>query len=313
MATHLLIANPAAGRGRCRGSIAETRRLLSGASIACDFYETEGPGDARRVARREAERYAVVVALGGDGTFHEVAGGLAEARLAAPVPAGGSFAQLAILPGGTGNDLVKAVGLPGDIAGSFERLRAGRTRELDLGRIRWRNQDDPAPRERIFANNVGLGFEGQVGYAAREIRLPIRGTFLYFLGLLKVLRRLVNPPLRVRFGGGETIEGAKLLLSVGNGHSSGGGFILNPEADPFDGALDFCVVDARRRLEILRLLPRVMKGTHLELPGVQSRRNTLAEIDGGLPFHGHVDGELLGDRITWVHVEILPALLPVIC
>lgn len=313
MAALLIIANPAAGRGMGEKRIAEARRLLAAENLDCEVHVTEGPGDAMQKAELEAAHYETIVALGGDGSIQETAGGLARARLDAPFDHDGPFARLGILPAGTGNDLIKAVGLPARFEEAFAVLLRGRSRDLDLGRVRWRAAGEEIVRERIFANNVGLGFEGQVGWEADRLRLPLRGKPLYLLALMRVLKDLVNPPLNIRFSDGEVLDGPKLLVSAGNGTTSGGGFKLNPQADPFDGLLDFCVIDARGRREILRFLPKAMKGKHIGLKGVLSRRDTCVELASERPFHGHADGELLGDGIIWAHIEILPNLLPLIC
>lgn len=313
MLTHLIIINPKAGRGRGRKLRQRVERHLDLAGLAYEVHVTDGPGDAREVTRREAGRYGVIVAMGGDGTIQEVAGGLAEARLAASHDAHEDLAVLGILPAGTGNDLIKSLRLPADFEDACDRLRTGRRRPLDLGRIRWRSADDAMERERIFVNNVGLGFEGQVGWEAYHLKVPLRGMPLYLLALLRVLGRLVNPPLRIQFDGAAMPVEEKLLVSIGNGHTSGGGFRLNPAANPFDGKLDCCVIRARGRLEVLRFLPKVLKGGHVGLPGVDNRRAERVDLTGERPFHGHADGELLGERILGAHVEILPGLLPVIC
>ncbi len=312
MLTHLIIINPHSGRGLGAKLRPRAQRLLDKGGLAYEFHITDGPGDARRVARAEARRYGVIVAMGGDGTIQEVAGGLAEARLDSATDEHHALADLGILPAGTGNDLIKSLRLPADFEEACRCLLAGRRRPLDLGRIRWRSDEDEIERERIFVNNVGLGFEGQVGWEAYRLKLPLRGMPLYLVALLRVLGRLVNPPLAIRYDGESLPAEEKLLVSIGNGHTSGGGFKLNPRANPFDGKLDCCTITARGRIEVLRSLSKVIKGKHLGLPGVETRRVEKMELSSKRPFHGHADGELLSERIISARVEILPALLPVV-
>lgn len=315
MLTHLLIVNPIAGRGLGARRRREAERLLDAGGLAYEVFVTRASGDARRVAREEAARYSAIVALGGDGTIQEVAGGLAEARLARAPDDARPLAALGILPAGTGNDLLKGLRLPVDFAAACRRLCAGQPRALDLGRLRWREAGacEGEGRERIFVNNVGLGFEGQVGWAAARLRLPLRGTPLYLLALLGVLARLDNPRLALTWDGVESPARPLLLVSVGNGSTSGGGFKLNPRANPFDGKLDVCAVDARSRLEVLRLLPRGLGGTHLSLPGIESRRVARLAVRSETPFAAHADGELLSERMLEASFEVLPGLLPILC
>ncbi len=313
MLTHLIIVNPRSGRGQGTRLRPRAQQLLDRGGLAYEFHITKAPGEARTVARKEARRYGVIVAMGGDGTIQEVAGGLAEARMSTGHDEHRPLADLGILPAGTGNDLIKSLRLPADFEEACQRLCDGRRRPLDLGRIRWRSAEDDLERERIFVNNVGLGFEGQVGWEAYRLKVPLRGKALYMLALLRVLGRLVNPPMTIRYDDDARPPERTLLVSIGNGHSSGGGFKLNPRANPFDGKLDCCAIAARGRLEVLRFLPRAMSGKHLGLPGVESRRVERMELSSERPFHGHADGELLGESITHAQIEILPGLMPVIC
>lgn len=312
MLTHLIIVNPSSGRGLAARLRPRAQQLLDRGGLAYEFHITKKAGEARDLARKEAGRYGVIVAMGGDGTIQEVAGGLAEARLSAGRSEHRPLADLGILPAGTGNDLIKSLRLPGDLEEACRCLCAGRRRPLDLGRIRWRSDEDEIERERIFVNNVGLGFEGQVGWEADRIRLPLRGMPLYLLAILRVLGRLVNPPLAIRYDEESLPAEEKLLVSIGNGHSSGGGFKLNPRANPFDGKLDCCAISARGRFEVLRSLGKLPKGKHLGLPGVETRRAERVELVSERPFHGHADGELLSERIVSARVEILPGLVSVV-
>jgi len=314
MASHLLIVNPAAGRGLGAKLEGEARRLLTEAGVEFELRITEEPGHAREIAREAAERFEVVAILGGDGSIQEVAGGLVQARMdAGPEPHPKPFAALGILPAGTGNDLIKVLEMTTDLGNAVDALARGESRDMDIGRLRYRIAEDRVERERFFVNNVGLGFEGQVGAEAARITLPLRGTPLYGLALAKVLGRLANPRMSLRFEKGEDLpEENRLLVSIGNGNTCGGGFHLTPDADPFDGLLDICVVEAKKARQIPGFIPAAMKGRHLGKPGVRIRRDRELEIRSPEGFHGHADGELLGERITWAHVELLPAQLPVI-
>ncbi|MHC4832081.1 MAG: acylglycerol kinase family protein, partial [Planctomycetota bacterium] len=77
---HLVIVNPTSGGGRPRGFKERIGKKLAAAGLACEIVETVGPGDATNLAREAAYERDVVVAVGGDGTAHEVASGLGQAR-----------------------------------------------------------------------------------------------------------------------------------------------------------------------------------------------------------------------------------------
>ena len=313
MPSHLVIANPVAGRGLGEKRTEEARLLLDAAGLDYELKETDAPGHGHEIARAAAEAYETVVALGGDGTIQEVAGGLVHARMdVGPAPHPQPFARLGILPAGTGNDLIKALELSTDFENAVKVLLHGQTRDMDIGRLRYRIAEDPVVRERIFTNNVGLGFEGQVGTEALNLKLPLRGTAPYGTALLRVLGRLRNPRMKIRLGEGSQLAGPTLLVSIGNGHTCGGGFRLTPDADLFDGYFNLCVISEKSPMQVLRFVPRAMKGTHGSLPGVSFFRDQGIEVESEDSFHGHADGELLGEHIVWARVEILPGYLPVI-
>ncbi|MDP6797425.1 MAG: diacylglycerol kinase family lipid kinase [Candidatus Krumholzibacteria bacterium] len=307
----LFIANPVAGRGLGEKRSRELRKLLSSQDLDYELHMTTAPGDARRVAEAEAANYSRIVALGGDGTIQEVANGLVRARMDAATPHPSPFASLGILPAGTGNDLVKALGIPRKLEQSLERLLQAKEKPLDIGRLRYRIADDTVERERIFTNNMGLGFEGQIVRVAEAIRLPLRGQALYGYALVKMLPRLCRPQMTLTFSD-EKIEGEFLLLSVGNGHSCGGGFLLTPDASPHDGQLDFCLLDAQTPARVLRFLPKAMKGKHIDVEGVRMRRAPSLQVDIPEGTFAHADGELLSERCTRMNIEILPGFLPVL-
>jgi diacylglycerol kinase family enzyme len=112
---------------------------------------------------------------------------------------------------------------------------------------------------------------------------------------------------------GEVIEGDRLMVSVGNGVSAGGGFFLTPNARPDDGLIDVCVVDKMRRGRILRLLPLALKGRHVDKDGVTMLRVPSLTVECEHPLHLHIDGEYLGDDKSPLSFTVLEGRLPVLC
>ncbi len=286
------IVNPTSGRGRGRRVAEALPALLAARSLAGSVLTTSGPGDATRLAARAAAESgadALVVAVGGDGTAHEVVNGLA-----------GTGATFAVVPIGSGNDLARALGVPPDPSGALDRIAAGRVGRIDLGRF-----DD-----RWFANSLGLGFEAQVTIESRKIR-RLRGFAIYLTAVARALRNCRCPDLTVRTDDA-VFEGRRLLVSVGNGPRVGGGFLLTPDAKPDDGLLDVCLVDAMGRLDVLRTLPRSLDGTHVTHPAVTMLRTRRLEIESSDGFPFHADGEVVDERRRRLVIELAPAALSVI-
>ena len=254
-----------------------------------EILRTEGPRDAIRLAREAADRCDLVVAVGGDGTAHEVVNGLAD-----------TDATLGIIPVGSGNDLAHALGVPSDVDRALDALFAGRRHRIDLGRY-----DDA-----WFANSLGLGFEAQVTVESRKIR-RLRGFAIYLAAVAKALTGLRCPDLEIR-ADERVISGRRLLMCIGNGPRVGGGFLLTPDAHPDDGWLDVCLVDAMGRGTVLTILPKAISGTHVSNPRIQMLRARRIEITSNEGFPFHVDGEVVDTARRRLTVEIHPRKMSVI-
>jgi diacylglycerol kinase (ATP) len=286
-----VIVNPYAGRGRVERFMEGflPRAEASGRRIEC-FY-TEGPGHAIDLARSARSTADAVCVIGGDGTVHEVANGL----LPDPVP-------MVVLPCGSGDDFSRLVGCPQTPGELFRVLDEGKGVKLDVIDCG----------ERFCVNSCGLGFEAQVTRNSRSIRW-LKGLPLYLLAAGKALTRLHCPHLTIRLDDGRVVEGERLLVSVGNGVSAGGGFYLTPDAVPDDGLMDLCVVDKMGRGRILLLLPLSLKGAHTTRPEVQMHRTRTLTIESRGPLHVHIDGEYLGDDRRSMTFTVIDRLLPVLC
>jgi len=283
------LLNPNAGRGLGRRIAAELPARLESRGLAGRIVPTDGPGHATRLAREAAEAGARwIVAVGGDGTAHEVVNGVA-----------GSAASFGLLPMGTGNDLAMALGIPADLDASIDALAGSREARIDLGRF-----DD-----RWFVNSLGLGFEAQVTIESTRVT-RLRGFSVYLWAVLKALTRLRCPDLEIRIDGRE-VTGRHVLVCIGNGPRVGGGFLLTPDAVNSDGVFDLCLVDAMTRLRVLRTLPKAIAGTHVTAPGVHMTRGRVIEFRSrdGFPFHA--DGEVVDASRHELRVEIHPGALRV--
>jgi YegS/Rv2252/BmrU family lipid kinase len=243
----------------------EALRLLRGRFGRVPVYPASDPGDAESLTAELAAEVDVLMVFGGDGTVHEVANGL-------PVPDG---PVIALLPGGTGNDLARAIGIPPDPVAAATELAGARPRSLDLLDCG----------SRRAANGINAGFAA----AATEVLSPrvkrLLGPAAYLAG---GVRAGVNPPTwpaRVEVDG-RVVEGEALAVVVGNGGSFGGGRWLIPEADVGDGLLDVLVVPAdTSKAELARHLARDNR-----LPGDLPRlRGPSATVVTDMPCR--LDGE----------------------
>jgi diacylglycerol kinase (ATP) len=292
----LVIFNPQAGRGRAHRRTRHLLEALEAASLPYEIVISEERGHAIELSRRAVlAGRQLVVAAGGDGTINEVVNGLMQAA------AEGVHGMLGVLPVGTGNDFASNLGIPADLRQAAQRLVQAQTRCIDLGQVNGR----------FFDNNMGIGFEAMIGIEAHK---PTRlsGRPQYLAAAFRAMTSYPLPVVDIHQDGGTTLAKEILLISVGNNRRIGGGFLLTPYAEPDDGQLDVCVVDALPRREILRLLPKAATGQHEGEPAVCLTRTTRLIVESEEPLPIHTDGEVLWLDAHRVEVTVEPARLEVI-
>ncbi len=316
----LLVAHPR-GRGAASAdAVRRTAAMLCAGGFGTELVETSrdagGPSAGvpwgaslhRRLARAEEEARppAAVVAVGGDGMAHTVLNVLMERRAlgGAPIPFG-------LVPAGTGNDLARHMRLPEDdpemAAGRVLRRLDEGPRAMDLGRIELADGT-----RRWFGTAACCGIDAAVNELANSWSWP-RGGAKYLAALPFEVLRFRQPfmGLAIDEPGGRThLSGRRtLMLTVASTSSIGGGLRIVPGADPFDGRLEVFRVRALSRGRILRLFPRLMRGTHTDLREVEIIPALTAEIDAETRVYA--DGERVGSgpAVISVAAAALPVLL----
>jgi len=285
-----LIANPVAGWGNARTAVPVIEAELKRYGLTADLIWTERPWHAAEIARQVAlDGYDLAVAIGGDGTVHEVVNGLA-----------GSETALLIVPVGRGNDFLPNLDAATDIRTICHHLVEGQTRQVDIGRV-W--VDDQPPR--YFVNAIGIGFDAQVALEVRQVPF-LSGMPLYMAGLFRTLAlSYQTPAATLRFDDEPAVTQTLTLIAIGNGRRYGGGFLICPHARVDDGRFDVCYARGLGRLAILGLLPHVIKGTHLDKEPVSYRQATRVEVLLSQPLAVHAEGENLALKASRVVTEVV--------
>jgi YegS/Rv2252/BmrU family lipid kinase len=303
----LIIHNPHAGalqaeeqRVGSRSIIAEIRRALS---VRHEWVETQGPGDATRIASHARDGFGAVVAVGGDGTVHEVIAGLMSIpRHLRPA--------VGVIPSGSGNDFAFAVGLPVSLRGALDLILRGNTRAVDIGRV-----EDDLGRRTYFDNSLGIGFDANVTMEAVGIR-KLRCFARYFAATLKSIARHHTPfEVDMEIDRLRLHERA-LMITLGNGPREGGGFMTTPNSQVDDGAFELLLIKPVSRPMMLALLPKVMRGMHLESPSVYHRSFSTLQLTSRTPLCIHIDGEMFGDDthlVRSLRVDLEPHAIRVLC
>lgn len=300
-----VILNPQARSGRAGRLRPAVDAALRAGGWTPRWMVTTRPGEGRTMAEQAAATSDVVVAMGGDGTVHEVGGGLVRA---------GTRAVLGVVPAGTGNDFARMLGLPRRPVEAAAALPTAGVHAVDAGRVRWR--DGHAVREDVFLNAVGVGFDAYTAHLSAGIT-ALPGILRYLAAVFRALRTFTPPSMTLADPAGDggaacRYAGPLLLVTIGNGRSSGGGFVLTPDASLHDGLLDVCRVTPCSIRRILQVLPRTLTGDHGSAPEVRMGRTASLTVDcpAGVPLH--VDGEVLSLEAREVAADVLPGRLRVL-
>lgn len=299
-----LVYNPTAGRGRAPAALERALRLLDVAGAEYRLHTSEAPGHATELAAATPPG-SVVVAVGGDGTVHEVVRGLVLSgpwrRSDGLVPTDPEplpreeRKTLGVIPVGSGDDFAFSIGLDRrDTAAAVARLLAATPRAVDLG---WVNGEP-------FVNSLGVGFDAEVAHRLRLAPSFLKGLAAYLYATMVTLGRSRPASVRAWVDGSEAYSGRSLLVAAQNGPRTGGSFLFAPEARNDDGVLEFVIAGDITVPGTLALLPRVMRGTHLAHPRVTLAEGRALRLEWSEPHYAHTEGEPLPPSACFaVHLE----------
>lgn len=311
------IAHPGAGRAAFSRRWPAIGEALARRSLEHEVAVTEGAGHAAELAAQAvADGARLVVAVGGDGTLHEVVNGVVGESERAP-----EGVMVGLVPAGRGSDYARGLGFdttPQGLVGRFEAAVEGdpaAVRRVDLGEVIYRpsatvagrpaeaafgppgdDATDAPRRRRIFVNEAGIGFSPFV--AQRTARLPARlGAWLYTLAGIVTIIDWRHRDLALSWE--EEPQERALFASVELclGRYAGGGMLLAPGAVLDDGVFDVVTIGEAGRAELLSFSWRLRSGAHLSSAVVavrQVRSLSVEAVDGRGPVYLQADGELLG-------------------
>jgi diacylglycerol kinase (ATP) len=299
-----LILNPMADLGRAWKTANDLRPIAQEFRGELSWSGTVYPTHAIELAKQAAEEGCdLVVAMGGDGTVHEVMNGLMQ------VPAD-KRPVMGVVPIGSGNDFAYALGITANSSHALANaLKAETIQTVDLGLI-----TDEHGRAEYFDNTIGIGFDTVVTIRAHKLFL-VKGFLMYLTAVLQTIL-LNHNPARMQL---ETENGRweqeVIMLTLCNGPREGGGFMLSPNSKIDDSKMEFVSVDRLSRPAMLRLLPEFIKGTHTRFKQVRTGEFKTMKIYSNLPLYIHADGEIytsFGSNLRRANFEIIPQALKVV-
>jgi YegS/Rv2252/BmrU family lipid kinase len=268
-----------------------------------EWTGTDYPTHATELAQEASEQgFDVVVAIGGDGTVHEVVNGLMQVD-AKKRP------MLAAVPIGNGNDFCANAGVVLDPAMAILRAFSGEPRGLDIGMVR-----DGSGRTEYWNNVLGIGFDAAATINSHSIT-RLQGTAMYFVAAVKTILRDHHAPHFIIRTDSEEIDDRFLLVALCNGRREGGGFIIAPEAVPDDGILNYTTVGWLSRAKMFRMIPEFMRGTHERFKEVNLGQFRELELEADHPLLIHTDGEIFANATNNVReltVKVIPKAIRLI-
>jgi len=282
-----LLVNPSSAGGKTLKLLPRIEAALDARHAVFRVERTRSLEHGVALALRAAELGELPVVVSGDGLMGAVGGALA-----------GSDSPLGLIPGGRGNDLARALGIPTDPEAAVEVVLAGHSRRIDVGEANGKR----------FLGIVSVGFDSECNRLANETHF-LRGNLVYVYSMLRTLIgwRTARFTLAV---GEERKRISGYFVAVANNSVYGGGMYIAPEAAIDDGEFDVVAIEEVGKLRFLGGLRDVLKGTHLGKDEVSSFRTPRLELDASRPFPVYADGDHLTDLP--VSLRVLPRCLSIL-
>jgi YegS/Rv2252/BmrU family lipid kinase len=275
-----LLVNPVSAGGRALKALPAVHAELDRLGAIHRTVITRSIEHAAHEAHTAAGRGETVAAVGGDGLLRPLAGALKHRDSA-----------VALIPAGRGNDLARALGVPTDPAEAARTAVEGGERLLDVANV------DGTP----FMGIASFGFDSEANRLANDAKL-IKGKAVYVYAALRALAAW-KPARFIVTVDGERHEIVGCAVAVGNSKAYGGGMFILPHAELDDGQLDVMLTKLVSKLRMLRELPRVFRGAHVDSPYVEFLRGERIAVASDRPFVIYADGDPIGAPPATIGVE----------
>jgi diacylglycerol kinase (ATP) len=295
---YLAIVNPAAGGGRTRTLLDPSLKQLRKADLEIDLRETSAPGEASEIARHAwGKGYRKFISVGGDGTSFEILNGLF------PLQAGAERPTLAFLPLGTGNSFLRHYTDKG--AGyAIEALAARRSQKCDVLRLHHKTGT------LHYINILSIGFSADVA-TLRARRFSRWGELGYQTAIFLCLARFRRRPFPLSVDGDSNVDRRPcLFLTFNNTKFTGGTMNIAPTAEADDGLIEYVRWGPIGRIGLIRNLPTLYDGTHIQHPLAEVRKARRIDFHLDEPVDVMIDGEVI--TLDCQSLNVLPGALNVV-
>ena len=277
-----IIANPLAGRGRGHKTAQAAKQLLAEENMDFELLFTEHSGHAIELAQRASEKHELVVALGGDGTIREVLEGIWQKNT-----------TLGIIPGGTGNDYARGLGIPREVGPALKNLMEGTAVPFDVG----------LEHNTVFGQLACVGFPVDVLVHVNNNRDGLlKGSPAFLAGVVSTIRNLRTYSVQITIDG-KVLNREVVAVFAMNMPYGGGGMKFTPEARYDSGVFHVLIIESISKMDLAVTLPKIYSGKHVYHPAVTilTGRDVKVECE---PLPVMLDGDVFP---AWpFHATIVP-------
>lgn len=268
----LVAINPSSGHGKGSTFGKRVTDYLSSKEVSYRVFSAQGASQLRNEIESslDSQRYQGIISVGGDGLAHLIL------QLAVP-----RSIPFAIIPAGTGNDIVRTLGWSlTDIDGYLDQVISTKAQPIDLGNVdsEW------------FAAILSTGFDSVVNERANSLKWP-KGPQRYNAAIALELPKFQPIQYEITMDS-STLTTEAMLIAVGNGRSYGGGMLVCPQAQLNDGFFDVMILEPVTKVEFLKVFPKVFSGSHISHPAVKTFRTQKVSIVADAV--AYADGERIG-------------------
>lgn len=284
-----IIANPHAGKGRGKKVAEQVTSILKDKHVDFEIFFTGYPKQAVELAAQATKKHEVIAALGGDGTVNEVLNGILHSK-----------SQLAIIPGGTGNDYARGLNIPTNPDDALKVILQGNIVKMDV----------VEERSRTFGVVSTIGFPSTVlDYVNSHRDSFLKGPIVFTAAIIKTIHNLKIYPINITIDD-ETRQLSVVGVVLMNMPYGGGGLMFAPDAHYNDGYIWAVIIKEVTRFELMRTLPLVYFGKHVNHPKVEIIQCQRVSITADESLIKSYDGEL--DDFTPFNAVIHPQAVSVI-
>lgn len=301
----MVIANPKAGKNKVLEEWSQIDKALISAGIEFDAVFSKSKYHSIELSVKAVrEGYRHLIAVGGDGTIHEVVNGIFFQKEVPP-----HEITLGVIPAGSGNDWVRMYNIPADYTTCAQIIASGHTKRQDICRVDV--FESMVPQTRYLMNGCGIGLDAAICRECNSMKERGKeGKFIYVQAAARSFFKMRSSMFRIEVDGKLYFQGKALSVALANGVYSGGGMIQAPDAVMDDGLVNVTVIGNMTKPEILVRFKELFTGRIYDIPDISHTTGKHVKIDildGEQPIE--VDGEVIGTNP--LELTVLPKALNV--